>query len=103
MDYNNEDVVGLGELLSIGGGLKEAPAYTGPVFVVTGSADDVFCEAAQCGTGSASPQAMSGALFPKSSNFSYSEPIGTGHMINLHYTAQQSFAASHNFLMANGF
>lgn len=103
MDYNNEDVVGIGELLSIAGGLKLAPAYTGPVFVVTGSSDDVFCLAAQCGVGSASPQAMSGALFPKSSNFSYSEPIGTGHMINLHYTAQQSFAASHNFLAANGF
>lgn len=103
MDYNNEDVVGVGELLSIAGGLKLAPAYTGPVFVVTGSNDDVFCEAAQCGTGSASPQAMSGALFPKSSNFSYSEPIGTGHMINLHYTAQQSFKASHDFLAANGF
>ena len=103
MDYNDEDVVGLGELLSIGGGLKEAPNYTGAVFVVTGSRDDVFCLGGLCPIGSASPQAMSGALYPKASNFSYSEPIGTGHMINLHYSAQQSFKASFDFLAANGF
>ena len=103
MGYDNEDVVGLGELLSIGGGLKAVLKYTGPVFVVTASNDDVFLpgRAVRDRLGVAAGDV--GGLYQKSSNFSYSEPIGTGHIVDLHYTAQQSFATSYNFLAANGF
>ncbi|KAL9043657.1 MAG: hypothetical protein Q9214_003164, partial [Letrouitia sp. 1 TL-2023] len=40
-DFDNEDAVGLGELLSIAGGLKSAPQSTTPVFIVTGDNDGV--------------------------------------------------------------
>ena len=103
MDFNDEDPVGLGELLSIEGGLKEAPSSTAPVFIVTGDADDVFCLAATCGDGASSPQAQACSLYPKASVCDYSIPVGTGHMISLHYSAQDSFQKYHSFLAANGF
>ena len=103
MDYNDEDVVGLGELLSIDAGLKEAPDSTAPVYIITGSADDVFCLNADCGTGPTSPQAEACSLFPKAQTCQYSIPVGTGHMISLHYSAPQSFANYHNFLASVGF
>lgn len=102
-DFNNEDVTGLGELLSITAGLKAAPAYTGPVAVITGERDAVFCFGGRCGTGAQSPQAQSCGFFPKSSNCSYYIPLGAGHMVNLHYTAQQSFRNAHDFLAQQGF
>ena len=97
-DYNQIEVVGLGELLSIEGGLKEAPVY-----MVTGDVDDVFCLAATCGDGPLSPQAQDCALFPKASACEYFIPVGTGHMVSLHYSAQTSFAKYHAFLAAKGF
>ncbi|MCJ1459451.1 hypothetical protein MMC28_009830 [Mycoblastus sanguinarius] len=65
MDYNDMDAVGLGELLSIEGGLKEAPQSTAPVFIITGDSDDVFCLLATCGDGASSPQAQACSLFPE--------------------------------------
>ncbi|KAI9853219.1 MAG: hypothetical protein M1830_006740 [Pleopsidium flavum] len=103
LDYNHEDVTGLGELLSITAGLKQAPSYTGPVAVITGERDEVFCAGGFCGTGPNSPQAQSCSLFPKSSNCTYYIPLGTGHMIDLHYTAQESFKNAHDFLAQHGF
>ena len=102
-DFNNQDVTGFGELLSITAGLKAAPAYTGPVAVITGERDEVFCFGGQCGMGASSPQAQSCSFFPKSSNCTYYIPLETGHMINLHYTAQQSFRNAHDFLAQQGF
>ena len=102
-DFNGMDPVGLGELLSIEGGLKEAPSSTAPVYIVTGSADDVFCLAATCGTGALSPQAQACALYPKAAACDYFIPVGTGHMISLHYSAQTSFQKYHAFLAAHGF
>ena len=97
------DPVGLGELLSIEGGLKEAPDSIAPVFIVTGDADDVFCLAATCGDGPTSPQAQACSLYPKASACDYFIPERTGHMISLHFSAQTSFQKYHAFLAANGF
>ena len=68
MDFNDMDPVGLGELLSIEGGLKEAPDSEAPVFIVTGDSDDVFCLLATCGDGAGSPQAQACSLFPKAAS-----------------------------------
>ena len=102
-DFADFDVVGLGELLSIGGGLKEAPKSTAPVYIVTGDSDGVFCFLNTCGNGRLSPQARACSLFPRASKCDYSIPRGTGHMISLHFSAQASFQAYHAFLAANGF
>ena len=103
LDFQNEDDVGLGEIFSLNGGLKTASAYSGPVFMVTGAEDNVFCANAQCGTGPSSSPAMAASLFPKTSSFSYFEPANTGHSINLHYSAAQSFQAAFDFLASQGF
>ena len=96
LDFNDENDLGFGGIFSLGRGLRTALAYTGPVLAVTAAEDDVFCSNGQCGTGSSSPSAMAVSLFPKTSYFSYFEPTKTGHSINLHYTAQQSFQAAFN-------
>lgn len=103
LDYNDEDVVGLGELLSIDAGLKEAPASTAPVYIITGDSDDVFCLNAKCGDGPSSPQAQACALFPKAATCEYFIPVGTGHQISLHFSAQTSFQKYHAFLASVGF
>lgn len=97
------DAVGLGELLSITGGLKEAPDSTAPVYVVTGDSDGVFCLLSTCGNGPLSPQAQACALFPKAETCQYFIPEGTGHMVSLHYSAQTSFQKYHAFLASVGF
>ncbi|KAI4161742.1 MAG: hypothetical protein LQ342_004574 [Letrouitia transgressa] len=102
-DFNNEDAVGLGELLSIAGGLKSAPQSTAPVFIVTGDSDGVFCTLNQCGTGPLSPQAQACGLYPRAKTCQYSIPIGTGHQVSLHYSSQDSFKKYHDFLKAQGF
>ncbi|CAD6592451.1 MAG: hypothetical protein ASARMPRED_006296 [Alectoria sarmentosa] len=103
MDYNDEDDVGLGELLSIDAGLKEAPVSTAPVYIITGDSDDVFCLLATCGDGASSPQAQACSLFPEAETCEYFIPVGTGHMISLHYSAQTSFQKYHAFLASVGF
>lgn len=35
--------MGLGEILSLHGGLKTASTYTGPIFGVTGAEDNAWC------------------------------------------------------------
>ena len=102
-DFATKDKIGLGEVFSLRGGLKTASPYTGPVFVLTGAEDDVFCANAQCGAGSTSIAATAVSLFPRWSAYSYFEPANTGHSINLHYSAGQSFRAAFDFLASNGF
>ena len=102
-DFDDEDVVGLGELLSIDAGLKEAPVSTAPVYIITGDSDDVFCLGGKCGDGPSSPQAQACALFPKAETCEYFIPANTGHMVSLHYSAQTSFQKYHAFLASVGF
>ena len=83
-------------------GLKEAPASTAPVYIITGDSDDVFCLAATCGDGASSPQAQACSLFPKVEICEYFIPDGTGHVIHLHYSAQTSFQKYHAFLGCAG-
>ena len=103
IDFNNEDVVGLGEQLSASGGLKEAPASTAPVFIITGDSDDVICLNATCGDGASSPQAQACAFFPKAEVCEYFIPVDTGHVLSLENSAQTSFQKYHAFLASVGF
>lgn len=102
-DFDGMDTFPLGQIISVTAGLRTAPTYTGPVAIITGERDGVFCFNGQCGTGPNSPQGLSCGIFPISSNCTYFIPLGTGHQVNLHHTPQQSFKYAHDFLADSGF
>ncbi|ERF72573.1 hypothetical protein EPUS_02855 [Endocarpon pusillum Z07020] len=90
LDFCTKGTLGLGEILGVG----SAPAsiYQGPVFILTGDKDEPFCGTnpnAPC-----EPLIQATALeFPRASTFGYFMPRNTGHGLNFHYTASESFAA----------
>ncbi|KII91729.1 hypothetical protein PLICRDRAFT_123246 [Plicaturopsis crispa FD-325 SS-3] len=84
----------IGELLTQGEALASpATSYTGPVFVVTGDKDFIFCGANcyQSMNGSANLLEPSKALFPAASSFSTYIPVGTGHAVNQHFSAPETY------------
>ena len=84
--------------------------FTGPVFVLTGQYDQIVCGAGNisasvgnCGVGAGSNPDMTRVLFPKASRFDSYEPDHTGHDLNTHYSAPESFGAVHQWLENVGF
>ena len=75
--------------------------FTGPVDVVLGDRDYVFCQA-NCSYPTNQAQVFVNALFPAArSKGTYLQP-NSGHLIAQHYTAQQGFAHVLKFLQSNG-
>jgi len=70
-------------------------SFTGPVHVVTGDRDWVFC-GNQCDIRPDGEhtilELVQPYLYPNSSDFSVYSPANTGHGINTHYTAPESYA-----------
>ncbi|KAL8749352.1 MAG: hypothetical protein Q9184_006839 [Pyrenodesmia sp. 2 TL-2023] len=90
-----------GELLTFGSVVAPQPSFTGPVDVVLGQYDYVFCTA-NCSYPVDQAQAFGNALFPASRNKgAYLQPR-TGHLAAQHYTAAQGFAHSIKFLKDSG-
>lgn len=93
----------VGEILTLG----PAPVmsnFSGPVQVVTGRQDAIYCAGDCLNTGDpAMPNipAGVGTYFPQSSNFSTYIPENAGHGINLHYTARMIYQEIQDFLKAN--
>jgi pimeloyl-ACP methyl ester carboxylesterase len=83
--------------------------FDGPVMVLTGKYDVIVCGTGNftqsdgdCGNGKDSNPAMTKAEFPKA-RFDYYIPDHTGHDLNAHYSAPESFGAAHMFLEKFGF
>ncbi|TAQ84008.1 hypothetical protein B7494_g7666 [Chlorociboria aeruginascens] len=78
---------------------SSAPHFEGPIFVISGEHDFIFC-GGYC-PGILEPGALN--AFPASKNVvTYSQP-GAGHAINLSLNATGSFEVIINFLGSNGF
>ncbi|KAJ8612766.1 hypothetical protein MRB53_037237 [Persea americana] len=99
----SKQTVTFGEFFTLGGSTGPSANYTAPVAVVNGADDLPFCFG-NCSYPMNLAAAVKPALYPNvaASNFdSYLAP-GTGHGVNLHYTAVaayewiQNFLASHN-------
>jgi pimeloyl-ACP methyl ester carboxylesterase len=90
LDFATKGTIAVGEVL--GPGAVPAPNYHGPVFILTGDKDKPFC-----GTNLTAPcepiikATTSG--FPNARNFGYFMPKNTGHCLNFHRSANQSFEA----------
>lgn len=93
------DAVTLGGLFTIGSVSTTSPTnFTGPVFVQSGQHDLPFCEN-DCTEGKI--QGVS-ALYPSSSNFTYSIVPSTGHGLVAHFSGPQSQRDIVEFVMSNG-
>lgn len=85
--------------------------FEGPVMYLTGRNDAIVCDKTanitasfpDCGVGKTSNPGYSRARFPKSNPFDVYVAQKTGHNLNLHYGAGESFGAAHEFLDSAGF
>jgi len=86
--------LGVFSTMSVLGGM--ASEFTGPVHVVTGDRDLPFCNTAcdivPVGMNKTILQLTQPMVFPKSSNFSVYSPANTGHGVNLHLSAPQTYS-----------
>lgn len=109
LDKETYQTVTVGEFISAIFSTNVANDYTGPVQVITGHKDQVFCGISlpeitgetNCGEGDLNLIAQTATLYPKA-NYSFVEIPDTGHVLNLHYTANQTFKAAHDWLAEIG-
>lgn len=106
--WEREDVQATGEVQSLisllTSSFVSAPAtgFEAPLALVIGQNDEVLCES-DCGEGNSNLAVMSKSYFPDSRAF---EPIvvpNTGHFLNLHYSAPETFRGVHKWLETVGF
>ncbi len=101
MGVANKQTQTFGELLTLGTIIAPSTLFTGPVDVVLGENDLVFC-----GGDCTKPQdqsAMVAPVFYPAAKISqhYIVP-GAGHVIFAHYSVQKAFDQMTAFLQANG-
>jgi hypothetical protein len=88
--------------------LESSPSnFTGPVFVLTGRYDQIACgvgnfsaEVAECGRGEVEDMKE---LFPDAREFGVYVPDRTGHNLNTHFSAGESFGVVLQWLIDVGF
>jgi pimeloyl-ACP methyl ester carboxylesterase len=109
-DFAHRGTVTVGEAATYPVGQLPIPGYHGPVFVLDGNEDIPWCSTNPVGPILGQPGNCSAGyaqavhnFFPAASVFDYSITPDTGHCLNLHLTAQQSYAAAHQFLEQVGF
>jgi hypothetical protein len=108
-DTMEPHVFAIGELATFKANITSD--FEGPVMYLTGRNDPIVCDKAgnitvslpDCGVGKTSNPGYSSARFPKAKPFAVYVPDRTGHNLNLHYSAGESFGAAHQFLDAAGF
>ncbi|KLO15170.1 alpha/beta-hydrolase [Schizopora paradoxa] len=93
----------IGELVTIAMGVLPAPGFKGPVLTITGQEDQPFCAGSCFGDGYPYIVGQDSQFWPASSNFTAHSPLNTGHGLNLHFSAPDSYAFIFDFLESNGF
>ncbi|KAK3065339.1 hypothetical protein LTS18_014183 [Coniosporium uncinatum] len=90
----------LGEIFTLTEPVAPAAAYTGPVDIVNGQNDFIFCSSDCTGEN----EMVQPALFPAAAagSTNYYAP-GTGHALNAHKTAKDTYAQMIKFSKDNGF
>ncbi|KAK1472911.1 hypothetical protein CTAM01_16234 [Colletotrichum tamarilloi] len=94
-----------------GSGSTQSSTFTGPVMIISGRQDQIACgsgsisdvPAVDCGVGPESHIEQTRSLFPNVEQFVAYVPDNTGHNVNTHYSAPESFGAAHAWLQGVGF
>ncbi|MCJ1438186.1 hypothetical protein MMC27_007573 [Xylographa pallens] len=90
----------LGELLTLASINVPSPLFTGPVDVVLGMNDLVFC-GGDCTYPTDQSALVQPAFYPAARTSSHYLSPNAGHVINAHYSASQAFAQMNSFLRLN--
>lgn len=96
--------VTLGEIFTLANGAPKTSPFTGPVLVITGENDNIYCGGNCTATGgtAASIPADVKANYPNASAFeAYIQP-NTGHGINLHYNSTAAFTVIQDWFTNHG-
>ena len=99
---NEKDTQTLGELLTLGSIVAPSAEFTGPVDVVLGQNDLVFC-GGDCEAPVDQTLPVIAVFYPRASASSHFIAQGAGHVINGHYSASSSWQHQLQFLSQNGF
>lgn len=103
--FQRQDVVSLGQVVTLYTDITPAPEYKGRVLVLTGEDDELFCALGSSALGPANCGSLipdTKTLFPNAP-YNYHSVANTGHVINLHYTAPDSDKVIHEFLGGTDF
>ncbi|PQE13612.1 alpha beta-hydrolase protein [Rutstroemia sp. NJR-2017a BVV2] len=99
--FNTRATLTWGELLTFGSFVAPQPNFTGPVDVVLGDRDYIFC-LSNCSYPSNQAELFLNALFPNAAKkATYLQP-NAGHLIAQHYTAEDGFSHTLKFLQSSG-
>ena len=102
LDFATQDTASVGELVTqVTGPAELTSKYAGPVLVLEGLQDQVYCSG--CAQGSDSVVANLKDFFPCTVDFSYILFEDVGHCINLHYRALEAFITASKWLENRGF
>lgn len=97
----NKDTQTIGELFTLGSVVAQNPQFTGPVDVVVGEADFIFC-GSDCHVPNDHSAEVQPALYPNAAKGSQSYLVpNSGHNINAHYSAGQAYQQMLKFLSDN--
>ncbi|KAL4767088.1 Alpha/Beta hydrolase protein [Aspergillus nidulans var. acristatus] len=107
LDFGIQQTVSVGEMATASLA-KIATNYSGPVTVITGNHDAIFCfvnvtsdgsgPGGECGKGKTSAPARVSSLFPAATSFSVTVLDNIGHCINLHYEAIVAYAVANDWM-----
>ncbi|KAK0369553.1 ctr copper transporter family protein [Colletotrichum limetticola] len=108
-DAASPHVFAAGEIA--GSSSTQSSTFTGPVMIISGRQDQIACgsgsisdvPAVDCGVGPESHIEQTRSLFPNVEQFVAYVPDNTGHNVNTHYSAPESFGAAHAWLQGVGF
>jgi hypothetical protein len=106
--FNNANTVALGVLATFAAGIVPAPAYTGPVYMMAGQHDYIFCNVnpplqPDCGTSTSGPVRDTQSLFPNAASFDVAIVVNSGEDWQLHTAAPTAFATMQTWITGKGF
>lgn len=94
----------IGEALTLGGA-PGVSQFAGPVQVITGREDAIYCGGDCYQTGlpnmTSIPEGV-GMYLPMAKNFSVYIPENVGHAITVHYNGPPAYAEAQQYLMSQG-
>ncbi|KAI1102804.1 Alpha/Beta hydrolase protein [Jackrogersella minutella] len=98
--YATGQPVAIGELMTLGSATVMNNTFGGPVMVITGDRDVVFC-GGNCQATKPPIPAMSKQYFTNANNFQAVVVPGAGHGLNLEYSAPSTYTSILDFLDQN--
>ncbi|KAF1992062.1 hypothetical protein K402DRAFT_388632 [Aulographum hederae CBS 113979] len=94
-----------GEIITLGNGAPPTSAFAGPVLVLTGNEDTIYCGGdclATGGAGGSVPENSVKGAFPSTSGFETYIQLNTGHGINFHYNSSGAYQVIQDWFAKEG-